>query len=102
MLWEQPHPFTTHKPSKPAKDFPSHLPHGNPETYPSSSHKSLPFRSSPITNESRSWKEIDLELFDEGSDTQTEQFSSEKGIVTDRFIPARKHLKLDPTISELE
>lgn len=52
--------------------------------------------------EIHSWGEIELESYGDYLDMQSEGFSSEKGIVTDRFIPARKHLRLDPTPFEIE
>lgn len=45
----------------------------------------------------QSWGEIELEPYEDYQDRASEGFHSEKGIVTDRFIPARKGLKLDPS-----
>jgi hypothetical protein len=40
------------------------------------------------------WGEIDLDTYGDYLDMAGEGLAAEKGVVTDRFIPARKHLRL--------
>jgi hypothetical protein len=66
----------------------------NPESPPTRSTKDCQINSSHIRSSNKIWTELEIDTYGDYLDLQTEGFYSEKGIVTDRFIPARKHLKL--------